>query len=85
MATTPGFLAFAGGTSAPDPWSRTDRRAATNRLSVPWRASGSGGTPPSVRPIDESNPWAGVMAMRLHRAAMAPWPPERVRAPNSRA
>jgi hypothetical protein len=71
MATTPVFLAFAGGASASDPWGRTGRWAALDRLPVPWRPPGSGGTPSPLRPIDERNPWAGVVAMRLRRAATA--------------
>ncbi len=71
MATTPVFLAFAGGASASDPWGRTGHRAAPDRPSVPWRPPASGGTPSPLRPIDERNPWAGVLAMRLRRAAMA--------------
>ena len=71
MATTPVFLAFTGGAPASDPWGRTGQRAAPNRLPVPWPAPGSGGTPSPLPPIDERNPWAGVVAMRLRRAAMA--------------
>ena len=71
MATTPVFLAFAGGAPAPDRWSRSDQRAAPDRLSVPRPAPGSGGTPSPLRPIDERDPWAGVVAMRLRRAATA--------------
>ena len=71
MATTPVFLAFAGGASASDPWSRSDQRAAPDRLSVPRRGPAPSGTPSPLRPIDERNPWAGVMAMRLRRAAVA--------------
>ena len=71
MATTPVFLAFAGGASASDPRSHSDHRAAPDRLPVPWRGPGPSGTPSPLRPIDERNPWAGVMAMRLRRAAMA--------------
>ena len=72
MATTPAFLAFAGGAPAPHRWGRTTgHRAAPDRLSVPWRGPDPSGTPSPLRPIDERNPWAGVMAMRLRRAAMA--------------
>ena len=71
MATTPVFLAFAGGASAPEPWGRTGPRAAPDRLPVPWRGPDPSGTPSPLRPIDERNPWAGVVAMRLRRAAMA--------------
>ena len=71
MATTPVFLAFAGGASALHSWGRTDHRTAPDRLSVPWHAPGSGETPAAPQAIDGRNPWAGVMAMRLRRAAMA--------------
>jgi hypothetical protein len=71
MAITPASLAFAGGASAPDPWGRTDNRAAPDRLSVPWRRPDPSGTPSPLSPIDERNPWAGVVAMRLRRAAVA--------------
>ena len=71
MATTPVFLAFAGGAPASDPWGRTDNGAAPDRLSVPWRAPDPSGTPSPLPPTDERNPWAGVVAMRLRRAAMA--------------
>ena len=71
MATTPVFLAFAGGASAPEPWGRTGRRAAPDRLPVPWRGPDPSGTPSPLPPMDERNPWAGVVAMRLRRAAMA--------------
>ncbi len=72
MATTPAFLAFAGGASASDPWGRTTgHRAAPDWLSVPWRGPDPSGTPSPLPPTDERNPWAGVVAMRLRRAAMA--------------
>ena len=71
MATTPVILAFAGGASAPDLWGRTDNRTAPDRLSVPWRGPDPSGTPSPLPPTDERNPWAGVVAMRLRRAAMA--------------
>ena len=71
MAITTAFLAFGGGASAPAPWVRTGHRAVPNRPLVPCRAPGSGGTPSPLPPVDERNPWAGVMAMRLRRAAMA--------------
>ena len=71
MATTPAFLAFAGGASASDLWGRTDHRAAPDRLSVPWRAPDPSGTPSQLPPTEERNPWAGVVAMRLRCAAMA--------------
>jgi hypothetical protein len=71
MATTPAFLAFAGGASASEPWGRTGHRAGPDRLSVPWRGPDPSGTPSPLPPMDERNPWAGVVAMRLRRAAMA--------------
>ena len=71
MATTPVFLAFAGGAPAPHPWGRTGHRAAPERLSVQWRGPDPSGTPSPLRPIDERNLWAGVVAMRLRRAAVA--------------
>jgi hypothetical protein len=71
MATTPVSLAFAGGASASHPWGRSGDRAAPDRLPVPWRGPDPSGTPSPLPPIDERNPWAGVVAMRLRRAAMA--------------
>ena len=71
MATTLAFLAFAGGVSASDHRGRTEHREALDQVLVPWRAPGSGGTPSPLSPIDGRNPWAGVVAMRLRRAAMA--------------
>ena len=71
MATTPVFLAFAGGASASDPWSRTVHRAAPDRLPVLWSIPDSGGPPAPALPVRGQNPWAGVVAMRLRRAALA--------------
>ena len=71
MAIPPVSLAFAGAASASHSCNRTDHRAVPDRPLVAWRAPGSGGTPSPLRRIDERNPWAGVMAMRLRRAAMA--------------
>ena len=71
MATTPAFLAFAGGAPAPEPWDLTGHRAAPDRLPIPRRGPDPSGTPCPLRPIDERSPWAGVVAMRLRRAAMA--------------
>jgi hypothetical protein len=71
MATTPVFLAFAGGAPASEPWGRIGQRAAPDRMSIPWHGPDPSGTPSPSPPIDERNPWAGVMAMRLRRAAMA--------------
>ena len=71
MATTLASLAFAGGASASEPWGRTAHRAAPDRPPIPPPAPGSGETRSPLRPIDERSPWAGVVAMRLRRAAMA--------------
>ncbi len=71
MATTPVFLAFAGGAPASDRWNPAGHRAAPNRLPVPWSIPGSGGPPAPALPVRGQNPWAGVVAMRLRRAALA--------------
>ena len=71
MATTPAVMAFADGASAPDPWRRSDHRVAPDRLSIPRRGPDLSRTPSPFPPIGERNPWTGVMAMRLRRAAMA--------------
>ena len=74
MATTPVFLAFAGGAPASDRWNRAGHRAAPNRLPVPWSIPGSGGPPAPALPVRGQDLWAGVVAMRLRRAALASRP-----------
>ena len=72
MVITPTFLAFASGVPASDRWKRAGHRAAPNRLPVLWSIPDPGGPPAPALPIRGQNPWAGVVAMRLRRAALAP-------------
>ena len=71
MAITPIILAFAGGVPASNRCDRAGHRAAPNRLPVLWSIPDSGGPPAPPLPIRGQNPWAGVVAMRLRRAALA--------------
>jgi hypothetical protein len=71
MVITPTFLAFASGVPASDRWKRAGHRAAPNRLPVSCGTPTSGGPPAQALSMRGQNPWAGVVAMRLRRAALA--------------